>query len=247
MNVEKVERRLKKIITVFDAFKEDGKISSIEKDLLLGYIRELYEIVQESGAQQIPSSSSKMEAQMEHHANSVAKDEFPKEVSLPKEEISVLTVISPAISSHPESLLPHSEVLIEEAKPISSTTVIGSPKTQIDEEEIIYNSPLITNENMEKLFIITKAVDLSDKLAMSHIEDINKAMGINERLYNQNELFGGNGQLFLETIKHLNQLSDFGEAKNYLQNGVASEFKWDTDNKWSKAQQFIRLVYRKYN
>jgi len=45
MEIALIDKKLKKIITVFDAFKADNRISQLEKDLLLGYLRDIYELV----------------------------------------------------------------------------------------------------------------------------------------------------------------------------------------------------------
>ncbi|MFM2393020.1 MAG: hypothetical protein RLZZ546_1002, partial [Bacteroidota bacterium] len=57
MDISRIERRLKKINAVLEAFKEDNKISNIEKDLLMGYVRDLYDLIRDSDIEVIEVQS----------------------------------------------------------------------------------------------------------------------------------------------------------------------------------------------
>lgn len=252
MDIEKVERRLKKIITVFDAFKEDGKISNIEKDLLLGYIRDLYELVKESDASPGPANVS----ELLKSESPTPVIQLPKETLPPIQEFVVETKVAEVTYEAPVVQVPEpmSEPVLTVTPSSNGSSMSSQVKTEVIEElvfEPVREAPKIEvpgdiSLEMERLFIINKAVDLSDKLAMSKIEDISKAMGINERLFNLNELFGGNMELFNNTITKLNSMSSFTEARAHLITGVAKDMRWDSDQKWNKAHQFVRLISRRY-
>lgn len=255
MDIEKVEKRLKKIITVFDAFKEDGKISVIEKDLLQGYIRDLYEMVKDSSETNIALNHIE-EKQISipkrvEVAPLVVKEQLQKEEALsietPAEQwveqspvLEAPIVIKPSNGLNTATITTVVEEMFTEVAVLEVEAPIIEEATPIVESKV-YNSP-----EMEKLFIINKALDLSDRLAMSKIEDISKSMGINERLFNLNELFGGDHDFFNSTITKLNGFASFEEAKSHLLTNVANRMNWDSDQKWSKAHQFVRLVWRKY-
>ena len=72
------------------------------------------------------------------------------------------------------------------------------------------------SEEHEELFEIKEATDLSERLSQSPIKDLNKAMGINERILTTNELFDGNGDAMKDALSTINRLSNFNEAKDYL-------------------------------
>ena len=78
------------------------------------------------------------------------------------------------------------------------------------------------------------------------IKDIKKAMGLNERIFTVNELFGGDQAIFDLTTDTLNKLPDFTQAKNFLMRNAASKYNWDKKGKKSKAKNFIKLVKRRY-
>ena len=54
MSIKKIEKQLRKINQLFETIKEDGTMSAIERDLLLSYVRGLYEkiIIKESSTDQ---------------------------------------------------------------------------------------------------------------------------------------------------------------------------------------------------
>jgi hypothetical protein len=71
-------------------------------------------------------------------------------------------------------------------------------------------------------------------------------MGINERILTINDLFNGDNDLFKRTIEHLNDLSTFSAAREFLIGDVATRFKWGETAKKNKAIYFLQLVRRKY-
>ncbi len=104
----------------------------------------------------------------------------------------------------------------------------------------------IDNPELEDLFTIKQGKDLSDRLSATPVNDILKAMGLNERIFTQNELFGGNNAKFTETIEQLNDFSTFAEAKAYLISTIAQDEKWAAPGRKEIAKNFIQLVNRRY-
>ena len=78
------------------------------------------------------------------------------------------------------------------------------------------------------------------------LKDINRGIGINDKLEILNTLFGGQKTLFDITISELNNLKSYEEAQNILGNGPAIQFKWDHDDRREKAIEFIKLIRRRY-
>ncbi len=78
------------------------------------------------------------------------------------------------------------------------------------------------------------------------IASIESAMGLNERIFTLNELFGGDKGLFDAWCDKLNSLHSFAEARNVLITGPAKDFKWTDPQRIKMAEQFIRIVSRRY-
>lgn len=98
----------------------------------------------------------------------------------------------------------------------------------------------------EELFTNRVARELSDKLSQSHLPDLHKAFGLNDRLLMISELFGGDPGSFKETMDTLNSYSHFDQAKRYLAENVVDKYRWTQPNKKDSARQLIQLVRRKY-
>lgn len=238
MDINRIERRVKKINAVLEAFKEDNRISAIEKDLLLGYVRELYDLIRESDADSFdvtaaaPSPEVKAAPEV---APTVVKPEVVKSVEVPVHQ----------------TVAPKEEVVIEvQAAPIpkKEEVVVEVPKAvEPPQPQPEATQKQNYSEELEAIFKMDEITDLSAKLSMSKIDDISKAIGINERIFTINELFGGNGTLFTNIINQLNACRDFDQAKALLIAEVAIPQQWEKEDKVRKAQQFVKHVRRKFN
>jgi len=74
----------------------------------------------------------------------------------------------------------------------------------------------------------------------TRVNDVAKAISINDRLLFIKELFG-KAEIFTQTVKHLNGLQSFDEAQRYL----AETFPhWDNES--SAVQLFLSIIHRRY-
>jgi hypothetical protein len=115
---------------------------------------------------------------------------------------------------------------------------------RVSENQVIPGSG---STKYHELFQFKKAEDLSEKLDSTPIDNIQKAMGLNERILTQNELFRGDKNSFDTTVKKLNSLNSFDEARNYLSDEIIPVYDWTHEDRVKKAQEFIKLVKRKYS
>ncbi|MGV8827617.1 MAG: hypothetical protein ACWA6U_04790 [Breznakibacter sp.] len=72
------------------------------------------------------------------------------------------------------------------------------------------------------------------------VNDIRKAMGINDRFYFQRELFDNNNTAFNETLDQINSMSNYNQAYAFLK----SKFSWDESQK--ETEEFLRAVRRRF-
>ena len=236
MELVKIEKKIAKISTVYDTFKEDGKISTLEKDLLLGYIRELYELVLDISPKGTTiKSSAPLQVTPEPTPVSVvavpplALEKPVEKIAIEPIEIKQEVIIEPVV-----------EKVVSKQEP----AVVFEPN---NEPVVVSNTaPIKISHEMNKLFTIEKAKDISERLAMSPISDISKAMSINDRMLILKELFGNDSALFNESISKLNSFLSFEEAKHMLLQTVAFKYQWDNDEKLEKAEAFVKLISRKY-
>lgn len=247
MDISRIERRLKKINSVLDVFKEDNKLTSIEKDLLLGYVREVYDLIRESESDVVEVSNEILK-----HEVKTIKAESPKPAEAKKEEISqvIEKSVPEVMSTKIEEIPVFSKPIVEVEKPVEVIVeAVKESKPVVKEIEAVIATPASfeISEELEAIFVQEEVSDLSEKLSMSKIEDISRVIGINERIFTINELFGSDGKLFESTLNKLNKAPSFDVAKSIIINEVAIPMNWERDNKLKKAQQFIKHVRRKFN
>ncbi|MDX1477413.1 MAG: hypothetical protein R3301_06875 [Saprospiraceae bacterium] len=239
--MEKAKRILKKVQALVDNMDEQGTASSLERDLLRSYLRDLYEAVSQPVEDTAPRPKSKAAEPMEvQHVEAVpvttqeepspaAEAEVPEPpaadpepIQQPEPEPELASVTHPAVVDE----MPQRDAPVAATK--ASTTVRERPAALLD------------------LFEVRASAEVADNLQSQPITAIQDEMGINERLLTINELFGGNPQAFDEAVRHLNGLNDFVEAREYLLDGPAQEYVWADEERAKKARVFVQLVRRKY-
>lgn len=82
--------------------------------------------------------------------------------------------------------------------------------------------------------------DISSLMQSKPIKDIEAAIGINEKFLFTRELFSGDEETYLKTIRILNNAANFNEAFNYIHN----TFNWNI--KGEAAQKLLELVRRRF-
>lgn len=236
MKIDKVKKQLKKINSLFDNIEEDGQISSIERDLLKSYIRDLYEKVA------LNDDAKPEKAVVEKKVKSELKRNKTITQSIFEEEIE------PAV--HMDSI---EQVVEREMTSLAN----GRPSIEIEavidmdekNEEVAVIVETVSEEDKEKielLFQEDSSGDLSSRLGKLPIKDLSQALGLNDKILTINELFQGDGGQYQTTIQALNNLSTFADARVYLEKNIIFPNNWLENDKLKKAARFIRVIQRRY-
>jgi hypothetical protein len=244
MNTDKATKLLKKIQALYENLGDQGSMSSLERDLLLNYLRELYEEVSHA----TPG------------ATSMRKEVEPPKITAtppePKPALRMEPVVErtppppePVIKPEPPAV---PEPKFEEVRqsPVTSYT---SPAPEPKEmpvmssvsDQVAVAEDEITDEVIA-LFEFKQIGELSEKLKMQPIERVEQGMGINERILMINELFGGDSDAFRKTLADVNELTTFSAAREYLIRNVAARYNWSESLRKPQAMGFIHLVRRKF-
>lgn len=265
MNWSKAKSTLSSIHRLIAIFEEADDLSTIERDLLLKRIQELYEVVLLSETDEEKQEKQKTPISKQPTPTPVietAKIEPPK-VEQKIERAKPQPVAPPPVIQAPKP----QPTIAEQPKPKLQPVVIETPKPiKIEkpkvEEKPIYTEPVrkeqakvvadkpISNQNTSEeiieLFEFKSATDLSEKLSDSPIKDLKASMSINERFLTISELFKGNAARYNEVLEVLNGLSTFEQAKSYLIRVVIPEFDWTAEKKQGLAKRFIKKVNRRF-
>lgn len=249
MSFKKVSKLIEKINVLHDSLLSiDEEISSIEKDLLLNYIRQLYEEV-------LAVSTSDQKAKVVQTIDQTVID-LPKPQPEPiireeikQEKIEVrqnghqnINVPAVTVDTIPEPKkieVEKEDEILEEIRPVELQEIT---EEMVDEA----TGDVDVTEELIALFEMKEAKELSEKLSSLPIKDLRTAMGINDRFLTVNELFGGDNTAFVETIEMINGMKDYNEAKSFLLRKVAVKYNWSDADKLKKAAGFISLVQRRF-
>jgi len=199
MDYKRSKALLKKINVLHDsAIDFEGSMTSMERDLLLQYLRDLYETILEN------EHSAKAPTSRVIREPSVAPSPAPQPVMAPAPSVQQITEpIKPVVkeSSDGVTAVQPQQPVIEAVKPES-----GKKK-----------------DRLAVLFQNDDAQDLRSKFSSLPISDISKSMGINDKILTINELFGGDQGLFNSVVGELNGFKSFDKAKDYLIGGVGTK------------------------
>lgn len=249
MDMTQTNRLAAKISALIQESGQSGQLSKIDRDVLLAYIRNLYELVLEE--KEVPASPSQV----------ISESVAPPVVSAPIREIpSVPVLAEEPVQPNPPVVNVIEHKTVQQPTPIQPAPLAEQPvpvaqppqhavvqEKQPEAPPAVHVSAPLNTEALHEIFAELTIRDLSDKLALSPIQDLSRAMGLNEKMLTQQELFGNNNQVFQDTLNYLNQCRSFDEAKNYLLEHIIGTYHWTSESKVKKAANFVKLIRRRFH
>jgi len=253
MDLLKARRFLLKIQTLLEQDSQQ-EMSRLEKDLVKSYIIQLYEAVQEEDSVPFEPYVKVSEKTVKSNPEILKPEKPIVQVTEPKidsPKVSIPEIKPPQPPEIPvEIKYPQPEIIATppraEYKPVHVPVAepIKEPvyKVSVPQEKQSVNA----DEALAKLFELHQHDEVSERFSHVPIDNIEAAMGLNERIFTLKELFGGDKTLFDATCDQLNRLHSFADAQTLLVNGPARIFKWGEAERLKMAEQFIRIVARRY-
>lgn len=249
MDFQKAGILLEKIHALFKNMSADSdSVSEIEKDLMRAYLRQFYEHFLPHGESPADAATpielppiisrkppvKKSEPLIEPEEEEEDDDENEEE----EQQAFVPPPPPPPKKKEKDKKVEAPAPKMEKPEPKKPLVAPDAEEEEEEEEE--------EGEELENLFEHHQARELSEKLSELPIQDLGKAMGLNEKIFTINELFGGDQELFKQTIQAMNGMASFEEAKNFLVREVAIRNNWAHHDKKNKAKNFIKLVRRRF-
>ena len=142
-----------------------------------------------------------------------------------------------AISSKPIVETPKAEVKQETMKPIASDKSIDLFGSEI---------PPVTEKSKQEKKVEKKEEKpvVVNKIQKPSIQDLTKAIGLNDKFVLANDLFEGNMQEYNIAIQQLNGAGSLESAMDYFSN-LQQLYEWDMEKETVK--QLVDLVDRRYS
>lgn len=238
MNLAKAKILLDKINRLYKSMSLDQEnVAAIEKDLMRDYVKQLYETFLQEEAAPVPVRAIRTSPKPTYTPQPVVKRKVEVVSPPPPPPIVEQPVVKVAPPPPPKVVTP------PPPPPVVETPNIAVPPPR---PKKVAATATVDPEHADLFNISMDAKELSEKLGQSKIRDLNNAMGLNERIFTVNELFGADNSLYRTVIRDLNNLGSFEEAKAYLSANVAEKFNWTHKSKRNKAKIFIKLVRRRY-
>lgn len=241
---------------------ERGKLSSIERDILLEKLRLSYDELF-FGRHHELAENMVSNVTVESRENIPETNASPSISDAVASKESYVPLIKPPVEPEPkisqvddekeqEIVLSDSEMVIDfELEGIEESTLQNTTNELDEEVESLFNetpdrssAPTLAEKYQGKQKFRNEVMgagkkDMSSVIQNKPIADLTKAIGINDKFLFTKELFNGNAELYSKTIKQLNTFENINDAIIYIQ----ENFSWDDRNE--AANQLIELVRRK--
>lgn len=215
---------------------EGGSLSTMERDLMLGYLRELYEYYLNAAGQ--PATPPP--------PTPVPKPAAPKPVqAAPPPPVQPATPPpAPAPPPKPKPVTPPPPPV--ESKPkVEEPAPPPPPKPAPSPPPAPAPAPSSASREIAALFSRDGGSHLAAKLGSQSVDDLTRALSINSRLLYTKELFGEDNDLLNTTLRTLNSSGSLQAARPVLES-LAKRFDWTLEERRETALEFIDLIRRRY-
>ena len=234
MDLLKAKIYLDKVNREFGRMSKDPEnIARIDLDIMLSYLRDLYDAFLTTTPAPPPSTLPKTDVRRG------VKPDIPGDQPTP-------TYTPPAPPTQAAAPVAPPPPAPQEVPPPPVPPAPVAPPAPPAQPESRRDTDLPIPPEIEMLFEHKEAKELSEKLSEAPITDLRRAISLNDRLLLTRELFGDNSQLFETAIHTLNNFAGFSQAKDYLAQNFVQTFEWTHAGKLESAKKFIKIVRRRY-
>lgn len=231
-SLSQIQESLNKLASTLDKCAENKEFTAIERDILLGKTRQLYE--------EILSMNVAQAAPVVVEEPQPAKPQEPAKVVEVAPEPIVEVKQEPIVEQKPEPIVEQEQTEKEDLTFIieeNTAPEVSEPEKPVEQP----TAPIQKAEEPKKEAPVMKqATDLGSKLGQKPIKDIYSALTINERYLYRSQLFNNNQDFFMKSINTLNESKDFNTALGFIK----GNFSWDFENK--DVQNFMSIVERRF-
>lgn len=256
MSFSQAEILLGKIIALHKSMRlDDEAVSTIERDLMLDHLRKLYDIYLNISVEKGKKPAAGAAAGPPPAA-AVSRPPVPPPPAPPASPPPpvvippppppppppvVIPPPPPVVTVPPRPTAPPPPPPVPQPRPAAQPAAAPAPPAATTPPAGVFSIP----SSLSPLFEYRPSRELADKLGDQRVEDLSRALTINERQLYAHELFGKDHQGMLEIIGKLNQLRELDDALQLLVT-LANRYNWVEEERMDIAKDFIRLVRRKF-
>ncbi len=226
--VKTILKNIQDINSIAGKFETSKEIHQIDIDLALSKVINLYDLLLNinSGAVYIPQDQGKelltKPEQLEPEIEKTKKEK----INIPKTKEPEFIIEKPSDQAAIIVEKPQEET-VESSQNGNSHEIIAD---KFQSKKFIHDN--ISKKNVKK--------DVSAKMQTKPINDINSAIGLNDKFIFIRELFGNDKEYYHETIQVLNNFDIYENAVSFLN----ENFDWNSDD--PNFERLKELVRRKY-
>lgn len=162
-------------------------------------------------------------------------DDIPVRTKSSRKMIALYNTPSTPIESKPEPRVQYNEPEAVEEAPAPVVTAAPTEVTPVEQPkrvaDVLGGSVTVLGDAM--------AGDDTPTTPFNRIDDIRKAIGLNDKFLMIRDLFGGDEQKYEDTIDTLNEFEDLDECMIY----IVENFRWNPDSEGAKL--LVSLIERK--
>lgn len=248
MSLQQAKILLEKINSLYKSISMDGEIATIERDLMLSYIRQLYETFHQMDADGTVAASNSRAAKVKQNPDLEITNDPPAQPKVKKYIPPKIIEIPDTVKETPPA--PKKQAPPPPPQPAPKPEPKPAPEPPQPAPEPPKPTPApsakgSSNPKVKALFVFKEAKELSEKLSAQPVKDLTKSMAINDRLLYTNDLFGKDNNALNAALKDLNELRSMNEAQPILEE-LAEKHEWTHEEKVDTAMSFIKLVRRRY-
>ena len=266
--IPKADRLLRRITTLHEQLRQDDDSPSrLERDLMLGYLRELYTVYteldepKEEPAQKkenTPERASSPPTTATQQPNNPTTQPPPTPPTTATQQPNNPTTQPPPTPPTTATQQPNNPTT-QPPPPIPSVPVPPPPAPTLTAhtarvEPMISDRPAPNppqpapapnlSPEVQDLFEEKDQSGIAGRMMRQRVTDLNRALSINNRVLFANKLFNGNDGLN-DALKTLNLRGSFANAKPLLID-LAQQHDWAREDRQETAREFIDLVRRRY-
>lgn len=243
----KIAVLIEKINYLFQSIQQHGgAINSIDKDLMMSYVRELYELTMslqpDNPQQQMPSHQINPYPQQQMYPQN-QQQMHPPAQPLPQQPFQNQGYqVQPQENNgyHPPQQQTNFPMPGQGQSIQQSYSGMEQKKTLADLYSIKTGKEYPSVNERQT----TAKTELADKLKKTPIKDLKVFIGLNKRFSYINFLFNNNSRLYEEAIEKINSSKNYDEALSYIESEIAPKFKWQLEDEM--VVEFYNIVERRF-